>query len=155
VVCASYRYIPKLADVLLCAVSCSYNVSVEQHQVGGGMVSNRLILCGRQRSWPILVYYSINSLSLEELRNSCQEIQSPDKINLLCTGCEPGAFQLHWTLHARIYCCPSRETEAASCKVIIGRAKSVLNLTIVLFSDEAKNARGTSTSVRLSVVVFN
>ena len=95
-VCASYRYIPKLADVLLCAVSCSYNVSVVQHRVGDGMMSSRLTLCGRQRSWPVLVYYPINSLSLEELRNSSVSKASLQiRSNLLCTGYEAGALHLH------------------------------------------------------------
>lgn len=133
-VCASYRHTPKLADVLLCAVSCLYNVSVVQRRVGGGMMSNRLTWCGRQPSWPVLVYYPINSLSLKELWNSSvRKAGLQMRSNLWCTGYEAGDLQLHWTLHARIYWCLSRGTEAASCKLIIGRAKSGLNLTIVLY----------------------
>jgi len=97
-------------------------------------MSNRLTLYGRQRSWPVLGYYPINSLCLEQLWNtSVRKASLQIRSNIWCTGYEAGALQLHWTLHARIYCCPSRGTEAASCKLIIGRTKYGLNLTIVLY----------------------
>jgi hypothetical protein len=153
VVCATYKYTPELADVLLCAVSCLYKVSVVQHRVGGALMSNRLSLCGRQRSWPVSVCYPVTSLSLENLWNSSvRKAGLQIRSNLWGTGYEAGAFQLRWTLPARIYCCPSRGTEAASCKLIIGMVKSGLNLAIVVYL--VTRLRMLGVPLRIYVAVF-